>query len=102
MIITLTKKKLVVLEFTFHSAFHLQLEMPPIGGRFDIDYINNDTIKDVMKSDIIEKKKYKLEIVWRNIFVLSVLHLSGFYGLYLIISGQVIWKTILLCIYFTI
>ena len=55
----------------------------------------------MMEDDLAsEMKKYKLEIVWKNVILLSLLHSAAFCGIYLSISGQVMIQTILLSIYF--
>lgn len=39
-----------------------------------------------------EKEEYKLQIVWRNVFIMAALHLSALYGLYLcFVSAK--WQT---------
>lgn len=42
---------------------------------------------------IVEKRKY--EYVWRSIIVLAVIHAGALYGVWLLLSGQVMLKTIL-------
>ena len=44
------------------------------------------------KSDVISAKnsvktEYRLQIVWRNVFGMSVLHMAGLYGFYLGCAG---------------
>jgi hypothetical protein len=51
-------------------------------------------------SDIQNAKPvpYKTEIVWRNVIIMSLLHLSALYGLYLcIVSAK--WQTFAFGIY---
>lgn len=39
-----------------------------------------------------EKDEYKLQIVWRNVIIMTALHLSALYGLYLcFVSAK--WQT---------
>jgi stearoyl-CoA desaturase (delta-9 desaturase) len=50
-------------------------------------------------SDGLKKRsEYKLEIVWRNCFIMAVLHLSALYGLYLFCSDCK-WQTIAFAIF---
>lgn len=44
---------------------------------------NNNSNKNPSNNDEKEKSEYKIEIVWRNIILMTVLHTSAFYGLYL-------------------
>lgn len=46
-----------------------------------------------------EKNEYKLQIVWRNVIIMTVLHLSALYGLYLcFVSAK--WQTSLAGMFF--
>lgn len=36
-----------------------------------------------------------LEIVWRNVALFAYLHIAAVYGLYLFLTGQVMWQTFL-------
>ena len=47
-------------------------------------------IKDIIAGN---KSEYKLEIVWRNVFIMAALHLSALYGLYLFCTDSK-WQTI--------
>ena len=67
----------------------------------DTDDTNHNMIEHVKGTHMKENKKYEVEIVWKNVFLMSILHLSGIYGGYLCVFGQVMWKTILLGIYLT-
>jgi len=49
-------------------------------------------IEDIDK--IVPKKEYKLEIVWRNVALMSALHLSAIYGLYLCITSAQLVTTL--------
>jgi tetrahydromethanopterin S-methyltransferase subunit F len=41
-----------------------------------------------------ETTKYEWKLIWRNIILYTIMHVTGFYGLYLaVVSAQ--WKTIL-------
>lgn len=39
-------------------------------------------------------KSYKIELVWRNVFLLSVLHIGAIYGLYLYITQAQLYTMI--------
>jgi len=49
--------------------------------------------EDDIKSD--KKRVYVWNIVWRNVILLGLFHLGAVYGCYLLLSGQVMWKTAL-------
>lgn len=36
-----------------------------------------------------------VDIVWRNVFLFIYLHILSAYGLYLLVTGQVMWQTII-------
>jgi hypothetical protein len=40
-------------------------------------------------------KKRKYELVWRNIFLMSLLHIQALYGAFLTFTGQAKWQTVL-------
>lgn len=42
----------------------------------------------------IEGKEYKMEIVWKNVILISVIHLFGLYGYYLLVTSAM-WTTII-------
>jgi hypothetical protein len=39
-------------------------------------------------------KPRTFELQWRNIILMSLLHLNALYGVYLMITGQLMWKTL--------
>jgi len=41
----------------------------------------------------VDKKPYQLEIVWKNVGLFAFLHLGSIYGLYLMLTGAVMWQT---------
>src|SRR5258708_3171459 len=59
-------------------------------------YVKKDPI-DLNNNSSSDKHKnvYKLEIVWRNVIGMSVLHVLGFYGFYLGCMGYGRWPSIL-------
>ncbi|CAL8145716.1 unnamed protein product [Orchesella dallaii] len=58
-----------------------------------MDSKTNPLQKSSVGPQISGKNRSKLEIVWRNVAIMSYVHLSGLYGLYLCIFGQVFLKT---------
>jgi len=58
----------------------------------------NDYSIDSRKS---VNKPYKVEIVWRNIFLMTILHISALYGLYLY-AAKAQLKTVFAVILFKI
>lgn len=52
-------------------------------------------LEPVEVSKVIDaKKEYKQVIVWRNVILMSLLHVSSLYGIYLIFNGAMIWTTL--------
>lgn len=49
----------------------------------------------------VKEKKYKWNIVWRNVFSLSGLHIGGFYGLLMVIvhPSMPLWGGLLIDFY---
>lgn len=41
--------------------------------------------------------KYNMKIVWKNVIIMSSLHLGALYGLYLVLIGQCKFVTLLWC-----
>lgn len=39
-------------------------------------------------------KKRNFELVWRNIFLMSLLHIQALYGAYLTFTGHAKWQTV--------
>jgi stearoyl-CoA desaturase (delta-9 desaturase) len=58
--------------------------------------INEQEIQDITQSK--NKSNYKLEIVWRNVVIMALLHVSALYGLYLF-CFCVKWQTMAFAIF---
>jgi hypothetical protein len=55
----------------------------------------NDTEESLIAAKESKVKERKIELVWSNILSLLFLHINSVYGIYLLATGQVMWKTIL-------
>jgi len=55
----------------------------------ELDKLHLDQLKDESE---LKKYDYKLEIVWRNVLLMTALHLSAVYGMYLMIASAK-WQT---------
>lgn len=56
----------------------------------DNNYINNDADNNLING---KEKKYKTEIVWRNVFAMVLMHIMGIYGFYLAAIGYGQWRS---------
>lgn len=64
---------------------------------------NSSTIgQNKLEINVGKAQKLKIKddgewgIVWRNVIIMSYIHLIGAYGLYVWFSGQLLWSTIVL------
>ena len=44
-------------------------------------------------------KSRKYELVWRNIVLMSLLHIQALYGAYLTFTGKAMWQTVVFGMY---
>lgn len=67
-------------------------------------YVNEDE-QDLIADKVSEKidcdSTYKLQIVWRNVIIMSFVHLGAIYGLYCALTDAN-WKTNVLAYFFYI
>lgn len=49
----------------------------------------------LMEPEKVIAKSRKFELVWRNIILMTLLHIQAVYGVYLLLFGNVMWKTII-------
>lgn len=69
-------------------ADHDELDLVPNGQ----EQMSQESIEEAKLKE--EIANFKLEIVWRNVILMAVLHVGALYGLYLCLAGRVMWQTI--------
>lgn len=50
------------------------------------------SVPEISAVPLIEQE-FPVQIVWRNVGLFAYLHLATIFGLYLFVTGQVMWKT---------
>mgnify|MGYP007092096464 CR=1 FL=1 len=75
------------------SKEQVQYQIRPTGVLNEAD---TETVDGALaKPEVKIAKKRKYEIVWRNVILMSVLHVFALYGIWLMLSGQTKWQTML-------
>jgi len=54
----------------------------------------NDFLEKVTDVDGLEDSNYKSKIVWRNVILFSYLHMAAIAGVFMVITGRVMWQTL--------
>lgn len=63
----------------------------PSGVLSEIEAETSDGGLVKIADQVAEKRKF--QIVWRNVVIMSTLHLFFFYGLWTLIAGRTKWQT---------
>jgi stearoyl-CoA desaturase (delta-9 desaturase) len=66
----------------------------PTGVLFEEETLDNLPRHQLVNEEAKEKVEYKLQIVWKNVFIFIFLHLGALYGIYLIFTSAKIATTI--------